>query len=475
MNNLTKQLIYAQLFISACLLSCKNFIAIDPPVNQLTTQLVFSNDQTAVSAIRGIYARMINDVGFASGHQYSVTITGGLSADELNTEATNATFTQFAKNNLLPNNTSLRGNIWQDAYKSIYGANAMLENLDNSPSISPAIKQQLTGEAKFIRAFCYFYLTNLFGEVPLILSTDYRINSIAKAATIEQIYQQIITDLKDAQNLLSEAYPSTERIRPNKAVATAFLARVYLYHKEWSNAETAATSVIDNTRYKLLDDLNQVFLKNSLEAIWQLSAASPAVNTWEGFNMILTSPPGVLNGIFLNPNLVNSFEPGDLRLTRWVGTYSNAARTWNYAYKYKIKFGTTPLNEYSMVFRLAEQYLIRAEARIHQNDIENGIRDLNIIRKRARAATTVPIPNPLPDLSLSLTQPQALLAVEKERRMELFTEWGHRWLDLKRTNRADALLAPLKGSDWQSTDVLYPMPATDILNNPNLKQNPGYQ
>ncbi|HEU4473178.1 MAG TPA: RagB/SusD family nutrient uptake outer membrane protein, partial [Flavisolibacter sp.] len=123
-----------------------------------------------------------------------------------------------------------------------------------------------------------------------------------------------------------------------------------------------------------------------------------------------------------------------------------------------------PLAEYLIVFRLAEQYLIRAEARMHKGDIQGSISDLNIIRSRAG----------LPSLPVTLTPVQLATAIEQERRVELFCEWGHRWQDLKRTGRAGAVLSTAKAPNWQSTDELYPIPAVEMQNNPFLTQNPGY-
>jgi hypothetical protein len=117
------------------------------------------------------------------------------------------------------------------------------------------------------------------------------------------------------------------------------------------------------------------------------------------------------------------------------------------------------------MLRLGEQYLIRAEARAHSNDINGATADINMIRARAGLSAISPA-----------DQASLLIAIEKERRVELFTESGHRWFDLKRTNRADAILAPIKGNDWQSTDQLFPIPASEFLLDPGLRghQNPGY-
>jgi hypothetical protein len=146
-----------------------------------------------------------------------------------------------------------------------------------------------------------------------------------------------------------------------------------------------------------------------------------------------------------------------------VGVDVYAGTTYYFPYKYKIRTGYTPLNEYYTVLRLAEQYLIRAEARVYINDFAGAKADINTIRTRAGLSNTS-----------ASDKASLLLAIEQERRIELFVEWGHRWLDLKRTGRASAILAPLKGADWQSTDILWPIPQSQINTNPSLIQNPGY-
>src|SRR5690606_27043726 len=133
---------------------------------------------------------------------------------------------------------------------------------------------RLLGEAKFVRAFCYFYLVNQFGNVPLIVNTDYKINTVMPRTEKSKVYDLIVTDLVDAQSKLPSNYVSTERIRPNKEAATTLLARTYLYLGKWDLAEAEATKVIKDTRYRLLGNLNDVFLKNSEEAIWQLQSVN---------------------------------------------------------------------------------------------------------------------------------------------------------------------------------------------------------
>ena len=120
-------------------------------------------------------------------------------------------------------------------------------------------------------------------------------------------------------------------------------------------------------------------------------------------------------------------------------------------------------NEYSILLRLAEQYLIRAEARLYLGDLDGAKTDLNLIRNRAA----------LPPITTNI-EDELKLAIENERRHELFTEQGHRWFDLKRTARANEILGPIK-PNWHNTDILLPIPETELNLNPNLQpQNPGY-
>lgn len=455
--------------------SCKDFLKVAPAADQVETGIVYANDETAEMAGRGQYVTMAALGGFASGGVGCYAFFGGRSADEFTEYSTVANYIQFTQNNLLPINTNLRTALWQNPYKVIYGANAIMENLKRSSDISESVKSRLTGEALFMRAFCYFYLTNLFGNVPLVLTTDYRINAVAFASTQDDIYRQIIRDLQEAKTLLPDNYLSADRLRANKWAASALLARAYLYHKEWANAETEASFVIANTAlYQLKTDLDQIFLKNSTEAILQFYLTGTSVNTHEGNFFILTAAPLTSSGVTISPGLLAAFEPGDQRASKWVGTFTSGTTSYKYPFKYKVKGVASPVTEYSMILRLAEQYLIRAEARIEQNNVDAGIADLNVIRTRARATPSIGEPNPLPNLPNGLSQANARLAVEQERRIEFFSEWGHRWLDLKRTGRATPVLAPIKGANWQSTDVLYPIPATELANNPNLKQNEGY-
>lgn len=443
--------------------SCKKFVNIDPPISQINRTTVFQDDATATSALVGIYSQMFNSSEFVGGGQGSISLLAGLSSDEFSSYTNSPDIISFNTNALTPTTSTITVSIWKPAYQYIYDANAALEGLQQTNSLTPKVKDQLMGEAKFIRAFCYFYLTNLFGDVPIITSTDYKVNITAYRSSKEKVYQQIVTDLKEAKALLGidYAFCGNERVRPNKWAATALLARTYLFMGQWNNAEAEASLIINNTgTYSLVSDLNKVFLANSSEAIWQLKPTLPGYNTLEGQVFIFTSTPGIAT---LMPSLLNSFEPGDQRRTNWVDSMPVNGSNYYFPFKYKIGQIGQPLSEYSMILRLSEQYLIRAEARAQQGNISGAQSDLNRVRSRAGLSDT-----PANDLAGILN------GILHERQIEFFSEWGNRWLDLKRTGTANQILSQEKAGAWQAKDTLYPIPQTERQNDPNLTQNQGY-
>src|SRR5215217_2923421 len=380
-NAIKKTTIFMIIGLVAMNSSCKKFIDIDPPKSSVTSEVVFNDDVTATSAVVGIYFDLINYVGFASGGPSSVTMLAGLSADELHNFSNVGVYQEFQQNNLSTRNASVL-ELWISCYKTLYQINEVLEGLNESRNVTEKAKKQLIGEVLFIRAFTPFYLVNLFGPIPLALTTDYNITKKLPRSTSFEVYNSIIQDLTIAKNNLSDDYPwidedfvTRARIRVNKASAAAMLARVYLYNKKWDNAETQATEVINNSKYALSSDLNTTFLSNSSEAIWQLRpVVSESSNTVEGFYFL--EDLSLYKSFVLNNEVTKAFEYGDLRKNEWIRTDLLIPEPIYSPYKYKVYTSST-VTESSMVLRLSEQYLIRAEARIENEKISEGIDDLN--------------------------------------------------------------------------------------------------
>lgn len=441
------------------LVSCKKFVAIDPPTTQLVSETVFAKDQTAIAAQLAIYARMEGD-----GLVYQQIIYPGLSADEFTNYSTGTFSIDLATNNLTSEN-SIVLNLWTNYYKYIYQANAVIEGVTNSATISETVKQQLLGESRFVRAFCHYYLTSLFGDIPIVRNTDYRINSQLSRSPASEVLNFIEQDLIAAVSLLSTSYldagnlPTTEKVRPNKHTAQALLARLYLLTGQWDKAEASASAVL-NGNYQLLTNLDNVFLKNSNEAIWQLQSVVPGYNSYPGAQLILTTTPNVVS---LDTNLVKSFVVTDKRRQQWVKSITVSSKTYYYPFKYKVRQNASTITEYSMVFRISELFLLRAEARFRLGDLNGAHADLNQIRIRAG----------LPALS-GLSGNALMDSIIQERKFELFAEYGDRWLTLKRTGEVNNVLPLIKGSNWNPTDALYPIPLAEILKNNQLTQNPGY-
>jgi starch-binding outer membrane protein, SusD/RagB family len=465
--------------------SCKKFIEVDSPKNRATEDDVYKYDQTAIAVLTDIYATMSDKNEGLQGNGFtSISLFAGLSGDELTLfDFNNLDLSVYYQNVL----TSQSLTFWNEIYPNIFICNSALEGLNKSNSLSSIVRQQLLGEAKFMRAFCYFYLVNMYGDVPLVLSTNYKINAVLPRTPKEEVYKQIIEDLKDAQKLLNEKYVdgnilsnSTDRVRPNSFAATSLLARVYLYTNKWADAEEQASKVINQTSLYDTVSLNEVFLKNSKETIWALQpvgvSSNATANTGEGKIFVLPSSIGPGSGypVYLSNYVIDAFESGDLRKEYWTDTVQvrdgngNLLNIYPFVNKYKVGNTNTETKEFPIILRLSEQYLIRSEARAEQNKLSDAVSDLNIIRKRSR----------LNNINVT-DNAQLLMAIIHERQVELFTEWGHRWFDLKRREIIDEVMDSVsiaKGEIWDAYKSLYPIPLNEIIKNPALSghQNPGY-
>lgn len=471
-----KYWIYFLCLGTLCVSGCEDFLSVGVPKDQLVSESVFESDSHASAALMGIYAQMYNN----GNNTYNIPFQSGLASDELTNHSTNGGAVLLYQNDLQAFD-ALTNSFWNNGYNFIYQANAIQEGCDESSSLSPALKRQLMAEASFIRAFWYFYLVNFYGAIPILTTTDYKSNARASRSPVSEVYKLIITDLIYAADNLNPGYVDktglniyNERVRPNQAAAQALLARVFLFDQKWREAEEFSTKVIENKDLYDIVPLNEVFLKNNRAAIWQLP---PVVDnnlaTQEGKMFILTARPlsnALNNCSSLSPQMLAAFDYPDKRMQQWVGQFSDTSGTdkaiYYFPYKYKIRESSNPL-EYSTVLRLAEQYLIRAEARVRLGDINGAIDDLNFIRSRAE----------IEDVTTRNAE-ELLGLILHERQVELFTEWGHRWLDLKRTGQVHVVMSHITpekgGGNWVNFKQWWPIPRNEVENNPNLEQNPGY-
>ncbi|MBS0030571.1 RagB/SusD family nutrient uptake outer membrane protein [Chitinophaga sp. 22321] len=472
------------LLLGLLVTGCNKMLDIKDPVNSITTNQVFQTDDQASIALNGLYSYLINggepeinSLGQLGNDLYSaggITLAAGHSADELyhpSLSGDDQYYTETAARMTLQK-LGYSTKLWKSAYKGIFNANALIEGVKaaTSKEFTQAYRKRVLGEALAVRTMGYFYLVNLFEKIPLVLSIDYNDTQKLPSANPAAVYEQIINDLEEAAGYLSENYDgnNVERIRINKWYVKAMLARVYLFTKNYEKAWQHANDVISKTDLFQLESLNNVFGISSREVIFQVKQTNIVAirgnATPEGY---------ALTSRYLTPLLVNAFEAGDNRKTAWTaavagGPFTPAGFT---PAKYKINSTNAVVggfrSEYYVVMRLAEMYLVRAEANMLRSAANKNavINDLNAIRKRAG----------LNDLAYTLTDQQVTDAIAQERRIELFAEWGHRWLDLKRTGKATQVLSGISYKQpWSQHQLLYPIPPDEIIRDNQLSQNTGY-
>lgn len=463
---------YAFILLFACVgwSGCEKFVEVDVPKSELITESVFENPGTANSAVLSILS---NINGASTSLTYGIALHTGLYGDEFTNYSSTTSQIALYRNNIGPEiEVFFPLQYWREGYRNIYFINSAIEGCSGSKSLDETLKMQLVGESKFARAFWYYNLVNLFGDVPIITSTDWTGNNVAKRRDQAEVYDQIVTDLLAAKAALKPNYVggdgstgSAERVRPNSSAAAALLARTYLFNGEWAKAESEASLVLDNKTLYDTVPLNQVFLKNSKESILQISPNTLATNqsTLEARNFVIVANP---TRAAISPSLLAAFETGDKRRDNWIGKFTSTALVdYFFPNKYKER-QIAVATEYSVLLRVAELYLIRAEARLKQNNATGCRDDLNVLRKRAglSAFTTI-------------DTTELLKLLIRERQIELFSENGHRWFDMKRYGIADDIMKSVavdKGGTWADYKKLWPIPRSEINVNPQLKQNTGY-
>ncbi len=380
-------------------------------------------------------------------------IFSDLAADNL-VHPPNATATEYSEvdnNSILPENASVDG-IWTTLYEGINIANNVIAQVPDVPGMSTEERNAALGELYFIRALNHFNLTNYFGAIPIKTSPTIGVDKVdAPRDNVDAVYAQIITDLKLAAEYLPAS--SSRKIRASRQAANALLARVYLYHKDYPNAIASATEVINNGGYTLLTNYADIFASDeSAESIFEIDFTALNRNRIAEYNF-----PLALNGR-------REVAPATELLSKYIAADARLATTIAYT-------GTTPYvikyddlstgSDNVIVLRLAEMYLIRAEARARSGgDVTLIQADINAIRSRARLGNVT-----------ATAYADLLLAIEAERRLEFAFE-GHRWFDLVRTGRAIDVLATVTNEN----QTLFPIPLSEILANrsPGMRQNPGY-
>jgi hypothetical protein len=404
-----------------------------------------------------------------------------------------------------PTNTDNLESEWSADFEGIYRANVVLERVP-AIEMNTTLKTRILGEAHFIRAWFFYNLVTVFGGVPLadhlLAPSEYNL----PRAEASEVWALIETDLKTAAASLPlrSGYAQEDLGRITKGAAQALLAKTYLWQKRWAEAEAVANAVIQSNEYQLVSDYASIFTQageNNAESVFEIQYMNASGGNWgknnanEGtFTPVFQRARGQFEGFgfniptedfvqeyfkegFEDPRLKSTvFRVGDAMGDRGIFTkeatggiaYDYYAKKY-FAYKNEdAPFGDPNPNggTNDRVIRFSDVLLMHAEAAA-QNGNEAGARtSLNRVRARARGNAT----NILPDITAS---GQTLIdAIYRERRIELGLE-GHRFFDLVRTGRAQAVLGPL--GYVEGTHNLFPVPQSQVqATNGAIRQNPGY-
>ena len=346
-------------------------------------------------------------------------------------------------------------------YNSYYNAiNIINSVIAYLPEIKEegAKKDNILAQAYFLRALAYFDISRTYGGVPLILDPSESPDNGAgkKKSAYSEVLSQVRSDLEKAVSLFDESIP--DKGRASKWAAYALLSRACLYQEDFASAQDYSSKVIDSGKFSLCENISDFYQRaKSQESIFEFIFSS--ADKLPFYTYYLPSDKGGRLDYIPNPELSNELmdpskggKRSQLINDKGDGVYVIS--------QYAKQDGSSSIQ----TLRLAEQYLIRAEARLRgsSSDTEGAVADMNVIRERAGLS---PIGK--------ADKETLLLALERERRYELAFD-GHRFNDIIRTGRASAVFAPHDPVFSNSDYWVLPFPNNAILADPDLEQNPGY-
>lgn len=468
--------------------SCSDFLEQNPQTD-LSENDFYKTADDILSAVNGAYSSL--QEGDIYGNWY---VFGEIPSDNTRNQLSGSVTTQNEFDQFyIDTQNSMIANFWKAAYKVINRTNTILGRIDGI-EINTELANRYKLECKFIRALMYFNLVRVYGDVPLVLKEI----SISESYDIlrepkENVYNQIIADLKEAQGL-PVSYSTAEDGRATQGAAKALLANVYMTLHKYAEAETILAEIINSGQYSLLentpgslniDGYKNVFSPvnhNSKEGIFEIQflkggygEGSNYANNFapenSGTNVVAVGGTGGNN--IPEMDIYNAYEEGDLRrdFSMSLGYYDNRKNNEWVESRYVCKFMDVPYqnndasNNYPVI-RYADVILMYAEALNQNGKTAEACKYLNMTRRRGfgyQTTETSPV-----DLQTT-DKAQFALMVEQERRVELAFE-NHRWFDLIRTGRAVEVMRS-KGFSLNETNLICPIPQKQIDVNPKLTQN----
>lgn len=471
------------LVMALTLSSCTDFLTEDLQGN-FASETFYKNDKQALQAINGTY----NAIAFNSFNN-ALWVFGDVASDDAvkgGNPGDQAEITYIDEFNADANN-GIINNYWSFAYEGISRANNVIANVP-SIKMNETLKNRIIGEAKFIRAYVYFNLVNIFGEVPLKLLPQLSNETIhVPLSGVSEIYRQIEKDLSEAAAVLPESYGSSDAGRVTKGAALGLLGKACLYQGKWQEAVNYFHQLEATGEYGLLEnyaDNFKVSHKNSKEAVFEIQHLT-GQNPFMGNVLNQWFAPAAEGGYYFNAptqSLVNAFEvsssgEADPRLDAGIGRDGHPwlngelfSAAWSPT-GFLTKKHQQPLSEVPAslkgdgdlnytYMRYADVLLMKAEAFNELSNADSAKANLNKVRQRARNSFEGTAPaDLLADITTS-DKSQLRTAIQKERRTELAQEF-HRYFDLMRWGKAVAETA--LGQDFKYETKRYqPIPQAEI-------------
>lgn len=479
--------------IITMLSSCADEFLKEKPYSTIAPETFYNNDQDAQAATLAIYNAIYMNAGLfrqflgvfpeSSSDLFianpAAAIAGREMADFLyNSESTNVK------------------SVWTDTYDCIKRANSVIDNLTRNVPVSADAKSKFTGEAKFCRALMYYYLVQLFGDVPLVTSEIKSLDNIDLPRTpASEVWAQIVTDLTGAISTLPEKsqYQGVHKARASKGAARILLAKAYMAQGQWPSALKQIDDIILSKEYALQPDIRTVFqvaYENGLESIFEaqyVTGLSPVAGSSFFAYFVSGTPLGGFQTFFVNEKMIAKYDKNSARYKAFFtgkGTYTgldgkviNTGYQQYFMYKFYDIYRPTGIlktvfNDYEFnfrIFRYADVLLMKAEC---ENEINGpndaGLSAINAVRSRAGEAIILKVDAGSKD--------QFRETIFQERAMELIGE-GQRWYDLKRLGTSTMIqkIKDAKGIDVQAYQLLWPIPKSELKISKVLTQNPGWQ
>jgi hypothetical protein len=437
------------LFILVMICSCQKTLDTQPE-SSISDESVIVDKKSASAALLGVYDGL---QGYASSSIIGLDLAGDNVVNYNNQNIVVATKT--------PANGS---GGFSSIYSMIIRADFVISKVPDVKDnlFSEAQRNQVLGEAYFLRALGYFDLVKTYGGVQIILDPE-KYTGI-KRSSKDSTYVQVLSDLNRAESLLVE---TEDRNRANRFSVYALKARYYLYNQQWDLAEQYTAKVISSTaNFTLVKPYSSFFTgKNTTESIFEL-AFSTADKSSFYTNWLSAAEGGRRDYIPARSFINNLIDPNA------GGARKSLIRQLTDGSWELVEYGKQDGSSSIFILRLGEQYLIRAEARAKKSipDLAGAVTDLNTIRSRSDVPAFTYIAG-------TTTAADILSAIENERRYELAFE-GHRFVDIVRTGRAPAVFGALNPQLNDPDFWIFPIPQSAVLSDPaNLggtNQNPGY-